>query len=148
MKLNSIFRKYGIIIVLAVLIFAFGIGNKLFFTVSNFINIIRQISILGIITIGMSFVLISGGIDLSVGSQLSFIGVVTATMFTKYNINPLLACSIGILIATLVGTMNGVFIANTKVPPLIATLAMQQILLGLGYIISKGKPIYIIDIED
>ena len=142
MKLNSIFRKYGIIIVLAVLIFAFGIGNKLFFTVSNFINIIRQISILGIITIGMSFVLISGGIDLSVGSQLSFIGVVTATMFTKYNISPLLACFIGIFIATLVGTMNGVFIANTKVPPLIATLAMQQILLGLGYIISKGKPIY------
>ncbi|MDD4781730.1 MAG: ABC transporter permease [Tissierellia bacterium] len=142
MKLNSIFRKYGIIIVLTVLIVAFGIGNKLFFTVSNFINIIRQISILGIITIGMSFVLISGGIDLSVGSQLSFIGVVTATMFTKYDINPLLACSIGILIATLVGTMNGVFIANTKVPPLIATLAMQQILLGLGYIISKGKPIY------
>ncbi len=142
MKLNSIFRKYGIIVVLVVLICAFGIGNSLFFTASNFINIIRQISILGIITIGMSFVLISGGIDLSVGSQLSFIGVVTATMLTKYNINPLFACIIGILFATLVGITNGVFIANTKVPPLVATVATQQILLGLGYVISGGKPIY------
>lgn len=142
MKFNGILRKYGIIIVLVILIIAFGIGNSLFFTVNNFINIIRQISILGIITIGMSFVLISGGIDLSVGSQLSFIGVVTATMFTKYSINPLFACFIGIFIATLVGIMNGLFIANTKVPPLIATLATQQILLGLGYIISEGKPIY------
>lgn len=142
MKAKNMMSKYGILIILFVLIVIFSFGNGMFLSVSNFINIIRQITILAIITIGMSFVLISGGIDLSVGAQLSFIGVITATMFTEYQIPPFLACIIGIAAATLVGVLNGLFISNTKVPPLIATLAMQQILTGLGYIISSGKPIY------
>lgn len=142
MKVNKIISQYGILFILFFLIAVFGIGSSTFFTVSNFINIIRQITVLTIITIGMSFVLISGGIDLSVGAQLSFIGVVTATLFTKFKIPPLVACIIGIFIATIVGVLNGLFIANTKVPPLIATLAMQQVLTGMGYIISAGKPIY------
>lgn len=142
MKAKNILRKYGILVILFVLVAIFSIGNGMFLTLSNFINIIRQITTLAIITIGMSFVLISGGIDLSVGAQLSFIGVITATLFTKFNIAPLLACTIGVLAATTVGILNGLFISNTKVPPLIATLAMQQILTGTGYIISGGKPIY------
>lgn len=142
MNTKKLMNKYGIIAILIILIAIFGIGNSMFFTPSNFINIIRQITILMIITVGMSMVLIAGGIDLSVGAQLSFIGVMTATLFTKHSIPPLVACLIGILIATVVGIANGLFIANTKVPPLIATLAMQQILTGLGYVISKGKPIY------
>jgi len=142
MKAKRIMNKYGILLILFVLIVIFGIGNSMFLTLSNFINIIRQITVLTIITIGMSFVLISGGIDLSVGAQLSFIGVVTATLFTNYNVNPIAACMIGVIIATIIGVTNGLFISNTKVPPLIATLATQQILSGLGYIISSGKPIY------
>ena len=142
MKVKNILSKYGIILVLFVLIAIFGVGNETFLTVSNFITIVRQITVVTIMTIGMTFVLIAGGIDLSVGTQLSFVGVITATLFTKYGVNPMLACLVGILLATAVGTINGLFIANTKVPPLIATLAMQQILKGLGYIISSGRPIY------
>lgn len=142
MNIKKVINQYGILFILFFLIVIFGIGSKTFFTFSNFINIIRQIAVLTIITIGMTFVLIAGGIDLSVGAQLSFIGVVTATLFTKTGTPPMAACLIGILIATAVGIVNGLFISNTKVPPLIATLAMQQVLTGLGYIISGGKPIY------
>jgi ribose/xylose/arabinose/galactoside ABC-type transport system permease subunit len=145
MKIIKIINQYGIVFILLILIAVFGIGTSTFFAVSNFINILRQITVLTIITIGMSFVLISGGIDLSVGAQLSFIGVVTATLFTKHGVNPMFACLIGIIIGTCVGVLNGLFISNTKVPPLIATLATQQILTGLGYIISAGKPIYGLD---
>ena len=115
MKFRNLLSKYGIILVLFALLLIFGIGNKTFFTVSNFITIIRQITVVTIMTIGMSFVLIAGGIDLSVGTQLSFIGVVTATLFTKYGVSPLLACFLGILLATGVGTVNGLFISQTRV---------------------------------
>jgi ribose/xylose/arabinose/galactoside ABC-type transport system permease subunit len=144
-KVVRIINQYGILFILIFLIMVFGFGTKTFFAASNFINILRQITVLTVITIGMSLVLISGGIDLSVGAQLSFIGVVTATLFTKYGVNPMLACFTGVMIATGVGVLNGLFISNTKVPPLIATLATQQILTGLGYIISAGKPIYGLD---
>lgn len=142
MKVSKFINQYRIVLILLFLIAIFGIGNSAFFTMSNFINIVRQIVILTIITIGMSSVLISGGIDLSVGAQLSFIGVVTATIFTKTSIPPILACVIGILIATLMGVLNGLFISSTGVPPMIATLAMQQVLNGLSYILSSGTPIY------
>jgi len=98
-----------------------------------------------IITIGMSCVLIAGGIDLSVGAQLAFVGVVSATLCTSMNVPPLLACLIGVILATVVGIINGLFISYTHVPPLIATLATQRILNGLSYIISGGRPIYGLD---
>ncbi len=128
-----------------VLVLIFSLGSDRFLAFANFINIFRQITVLTVITIGMSFVLIAGGIDLSVGAQLSFIGVVTATIFLKGGIDPMLACVIGVAIATGVGLVNGLFIANTGVPSLIATLAMQQVLTGMGYIISRGRPIYGLD---
>lgn len=145
MKAKNILNKYGILIILFVLIAIFGLGNSLFLTPSNFINIIRQIAILAIITVGMSFVLICGGIDLSVGAQLAFIGVLTATLSTKLGVQSLLACVLGILAATIIGILNGLFISNTHVPPLIATLATQRIITGLAYIISGGKPLYGLD---
>jgi len=142
MKAGRLLSQYGIVAILILLMAIFGFGSNTFFSVSNFFNIIRQITVLAIITIGMSFVLIAGGIDLSVGAQLSFIGVVTATLFSKFNLDPFLSIVLGIGLATLVGFLNGLFISCTRVPPLIATLAMQQIITGLGYIISKGRPIY------
>lgn len=139
--LSKILNKFGMIGVLLILVVIFSVGSSNFLTVSNGINIIRQISYLMIMVIGMTFVLISGGIDLSVGAQLSFIGVVTALMMEN-SIPGMLACVLGILLATGVGLVNGVFISSTKVPPMIATLAMQQVIRGIGYILSGGKAIY------
>lgn len=142
MKTNDFLRKYGIVFILLLLVIIFTLANRVFLTSSNLINILRQISTLAIITIGMSFVLISGGIDLSVGAQLSAVGVISATLIYHHNFNPLLGCFIGVGFATFVGFLNGIFISSTKVPPLIATLATQQLLLGTGYIVSSGRNIY------
>lgn len=144
-NIKNIANKYGIVAILIFLVIIFSIGSRMFMTFSNMINIIRQVSILAIITIGMSCVLISGGIDLSVGSQLAFIGVITAKLSTEMNVNPMLSCLIGVIIATVVGIINGLFISYTMVPPLIATLATQRILSGISYIISDGIPIYGLD---
>lgn len=141
MKTTDFFKKYGIIFFLAVLVIIFTIGNPVFLTTANLINILRQISMLVIITIGMSIVLISGGIDLSVGAQLSAVGVISATLIYN-NFNPLLACLIGVAFATIVGFLNGLFISTTRVPPLIATLATMQLLSGVGFIVSSGRNIY------
>ena len=132
----------GISIILFGLIVIFSIGNANFFTVSNFMTIIRQITYLTIITIGMSFVLISGGIDLSVGAQMAFVGVVTAKIIAATGGPQVLICVLGVLIATAVGTLNGLFISRSGVPPLIATLATQQVLRGFAYIISGGVATY------
>ncbi len=141
MKAKEILRKSWIVFVLITLVVIFSFGNSAFFTGSNLMNIIRQVSMLVIVCVGMTFVLIAGGIDLSVGSQISIVGVVTATLLSN-GVNPGLACVIGIGLSTLVGVLNGMFIAFTLVPPLIATLGMMQVLQGLGYIISSGKNIY------
>lgn len=142
MNKKQLLNKYGILIILFVMIIIFGVGNSMFLTAGNLISILRQIAVLAIITVGMSFVLIAGGIDLSVGAQLAFIGVITAALSTKQNCPPILACIIGILVATIIGIINGLFISYTHVPPLIATLAMQQVLRGMAYIMSGGKPLY------
>ena len=139
---SNLLSKYGIIVILIVEIAIFGIGNRMFLSANNLIGILRQISVIAIITIGMSCVLIAGGIDLSVGSQLAFIGVLTATLATKLMVPPILSCLIGIIVATGIGILNGLFISYTHVPPLIATLATQQILKGFAYTISQGRPLY------
>ncbi len=142
MKAKKFFKKYAIVLVLIVLIILFAIGNSLFFTISNFVNILRQVSMLAIVAIGMTFVLISGGIDLAVGSQLSFVGVLTAVMVSVVGLHPVAACLIGLIATTIVGMIDGIIISKTNVPPLIVTLAMMQILQGLGYVISGGLPVY------
>lgn len=142
MTKTDFFKKYGIVLILIALMVIFSVGNNVFLTRNNLINILRQIAMLVVITIGMSFVLISGGIDLSVGAQLSFIGVITATLIEKMGFDPLISCLIGLAFATLVGFLNGLFISSTRVPPLIATLAMQQALTGIGFLISSGRNIY------
>jgi Ribose/xylose/arabinose/galactoside ABC-type transport systems, permease components len=142
MKINNLIKKYAMVLVLILLIALFTIGNPLFFSIGNFINVFRQVSMLAIVAIGMTFVLISGGIDLAVGSQLSFIGVLIATLVSVLGINPFIACLIGIAATTFIGMINGIIISKTKVPPLIVTLAMMQILQGLGFIISRGVPVY------
>ena len=139
---GDFFRKYGIIAVLAALIICFALLTPKFLTVSNVMNIGRQVSMMGIASVGMMFVMLTGGIDLSIGSALSFIDVVCAYFIIKMGMNPVLACVLCMMIATGFGLVNGILITRLKIPPLIATLALMNILSGLAYIISGGMPIY------
>ena len=141
-KFSTFIKKYGNVFVIIALIIIFTLLNPVFLSVYNFMNIVRQIAMVGIISVGFTFVLIGGGLDLSVGAQIAFMNVCVATMITNWGFSPIISVVVGLLLTTLIGLFNGYVISKTSIPPLIATLAMQTILRGAGYLISGGYPIY------
>ena len=136
--LNGI-KKYTILFVLFILMIFFAFSSEHFLTIRNLTNIITQNTYFIIVAIGLSFVMIGGGIDLSVGYQMSLVGVVTAMLMVQYNFPVWAAIIIGLVLGTLLGLMNGLIIANIRVFPLIVTLATSTVFQGLSYIISQAK---------
>ncbi len=142
MKNMESLRKYGIFAVLLVLVIFFSITSKNFLVPNNLLIIARQISMLGIASIGMAFVLLLGGIDLSIGSQITLVNIVAAWLMVNGNLNPILACLAAILLSTAIGFTNGVIIAKVKMPPIIVTLSSMIMIEGIAYMISGGQPIF------
>ena len=142
LKLSRFAKQYAIIVVLIALIAIFSILSPAFSSLLNAMNIVRQISMMSIVTVGFTFVLLGGGLDLSVGSQIAIMDIVVAYMIVNMGVNPILAVVIGIALTTGIGWFNGYTISKTGIPPLIATLAMMTALRGATFIISKGYPIY------
>ncbi|MFZ5979035.1 MAG: ABC transporter permease [Candidatus Zixiibacteriota bacterium] len=114
----------------------------------NIRNVANQITVIAIIAIGMTMVIITAGIDLSVGSVIALSAVIVAWMIGQFGgesasaTTMILASLGGIVICGGVGAFSGLMITGFRIPPFIATLAMMQVAAGLGYIISRGKPIY------
>jgi ribose/xylose/arabinose/galactoside ABC-type transport system permease subunit len=140
-KILSWFMNYAIILILLLLIVFFSISSDNFFKLSTMFTILRQVAITGIISIGMAFVILTGGIDLSVGS-IAGVSSVTAAMLMLIHINPFLACSYTLLIALFYGIVNGVLISKINMPPLIATLGMMTSLRGVAFLITGGLPVF------
>ena len=138
-NLVNLIRRYTVVIVLILLMILFSFVSPYFLTLRNLINIITQNTYFIIVAIGLSFVMIGGGIDLSVGFQMSLVGVVTAMNMTVYQLPVWLSVLIGILLGTLLGFINGMIIVKIKVFPLIVTLATSTVFQGLSYIISQAK---------
>lgn len=113
---SKVVRKYAIIIVLIVLIAVFSFLSPAFATFNNAMNVVRQISMMGIVTVGFTFVLLGGGLDLSVGSQMAVMNVVMAMMIRDLAMNPVLAILIGIAMTTAIGWFNGFAISKTGIP--------------------------------
>jgi ribose transport system permease protein len=132
-------KKYTVIIVLFTLMGLFSLVSPYFLTWRNLSNIITQNTYFIIVAIGLSFVMIGGGIDLSVGYQMSLVGVVTAMLMMVYHLPPWLAALIGILLGTTLGLINGLIVTSIKIFPLIATLATATVFQGISYIISKAN---------
>jgi ribose transport system permease protein len=97
---------------------------------------------LGIVAVGMTFVVLLGGIDLAIGSQISMINIVTAYLMVNMGVNLWLACIIGFVMTTVIGFINGWIVANVRIPAIIVTLATQIILQGAAYKICGGLPIF------
>jgi ribose transport system permease protein len=135
-------KEYGIYLILVILMVFFSAMNRIFLTPNNLFNVARQISMLGIASVGMAFVLLLGGIDLSVGSLISLVNIVTAWFMVKAEMHPLPACIVSLAMAASIGFLNGWIIANIKMPPIIVTLASMTILEGLTFIICGGFPIF------
>ena len=112
-----------------------------FYKIANILNVLRQISIIAILGIGVTPVIITGGIDLSIGKMLALAGV-TAAMFAHPNTYPLIVpILIAILTGAAVGLFNGLVIAYGKLPPFIATLGTMSIITGIVFLITGGYPV-------
>lgn len=113
-----------------------------FLTVSNILNVLRQISMIAVVAIGMTYVIITGGIDLSVGSVLALSAVSSAFLMT-HGTNMYLAIIVGMIIGVACGFLNGILITTRiNMPPFVATLAMMSVGRGLSMVITEGRPIY------
>ena len=142
MKKKFEFRKYGIFVVLLIVFVFFSFAAPAFFTSGNLINVARQVSMIGIASVGMTFVMLTGGIDLSVGSQITFVNIFCAYLMVRMNVHPALAVLIVLCISSFVGFVIGWLVSELHMPPFIATLGFMNILSGLAFIISGGLPIF------
>lgn len=132
-QLGTLSGLLGLIVVLWIL-------TPHFLTVSNLLNVAQQATIIAIIAVGMTFVIITGGIDLSVGSVLAFAGVVMASALHSGVPLPL-ALLIGLGVGLLCGVINGLLITIGRLPPFIATLGMMSVARGAALMFTEGRPI-------
>src|SRR5690625_695905 len=132
--------KIGPLIGLIVITVSLGVLSDTFFTLSNIFNLLRQVSVNALIAFGMTFVILTAGIDLSVGSLLALGSALTAGLLAS-GMDPMLAVFIGLLIGLALGAVNGLIITKGKVAPFIATLATMTIFRGATLVYTDGKPI-------
>ncbi len=135
-------RQFTIVYVLILIVLIFTIIEPRFFNLGNIVNILVQNAYIAIATIGMSFVIIGGGIDLSVGYQISLVGVI-ATISTQWFHLPVpVAVLIGLVLGLALGFLNGYLSVKLKVHPMVVTLATMAIFQGISYMITKSNSIY------
>lgn len=153
-NIKHIIKEYSIFFIFFGLILLLTIVTKgKFLTFTNISNIIRQVSIIGIIAYGVTFVIITAGIDLSSGSVLAFISVVIASLlqtdrtgtYIRYESLPpipvILVVILALIIGAMIGAVNGSLIVWAKIPPFISTLGMFTIARGLAFLYSNGRPL-------
>lgn len=141
-KFFRIYNKYGIVLILLLVMITFAIINPVFISLQNMINILKQVSIMGVLSVGMTFVLLTGGIELSMGATVSLVCITLSMYVVNAGLPIGLAMIICILEAVLVGFLNGILVAKIKVPPLIMTLGMATFLEGFNFTICGGLPVY------
>lgn len=133
--------KYNTVFIFLIMLLVSALVSDVFFTSTNLFNLVRQVTPVGIISMGMLLVILTGGIDLSVGSIVALIGVLCA-LFTRTMPLPL-AIIVSLVCGLLVGSLSGYLVSMHKIAPFIATLALMSIVRGLGFIFSKGAPILV-----
>lgn len=133
-------RRLGTLAGLLALCLLLWILTPHFLTVSNLLNVLEQTSINAIVAVGMTYVIISGGIDLSVGSLLALSGVVLATLLQQDRAIPAAAAG-AVAIGALFGSASGVTITWGRLPPFIATLGMMSIARGCALLFTEGRPV-------
>jgi len=140
-NLRMFMGKYGIGVVLVIMMIAIGIMEPTFATSTNFINVATQVAINGMISYGMCLAITTGGIELSCGAQLALTSCVLGVLITNNGMNVWVACLLALLIATAFGFLNGFLIAKFNMFPFVVTLSTQLVIRGLSQVISGGKAI-------
>ena len=138
-RLNSTnLTSAAVLIALAVLL---SVISPAFRDPQNLINILQQVTVNAILALGMTMVIFTGGIDLSVGSVVAFSGIVMGILVIDLGVNPWLAALIGIALGSVCGTINGLLISRFKLQPMIATLGMMSIARGAALTLAGGRTI-------
>jgi putative xylitol transport system permease protein len=134
-------NSFSIVIVFVAISIFFTFANQYFLSWDNWLNLLRQSSINGILAIGVTFVILVKGIDLSVGSVMALAGMIAAGLVTTKNEHfVLLAILAGLGVGAVLGLFNGFIVAKIKVPPFVATLGMLSMARGMTLIVSEGRP--------
>ncbi len=134
-------RRISVLGILLLICVVFALGSSEFLTTSNLLNVALQTSIIAIVAIGMSFVIFTAGIDLSVGSMMALAGAIAAGMAVRQGFDTYVSITIGLGIGLILGAVNGLMIVKGGIPPFVATLSMLAIARGLTLVYTDGRPI-------
>jgi rhamnose transport system permease protein len=133
------FRELGLLVFIVLLCVVFQLRNSSFLTLSNIEDLLTNTAILGILAVGMMMVLLTGGIDLSIGATIALSGMVSALTVNAFpGIPPLLSLVEGMAVGLAAGALIGLLVAQFNVLPIIATLGFMNIIRGITYLVSKG----------
>lgn len=137
----NLYSTYGVFFILVIEFVIFSLASKSFLTLGNILSVGRQMSFTGIAAIGMTLVMLTGGIDISVGSMLAMAGVLCAKLSADVGLPLWIAVVITLLVGALFGLINGAAVTRLHIPALIATLATQTILKGIAYLLTNAVPV-------
>lgn len=137
--IQKLLAPLGLIIIFIV----FSIISDNFLTQSNIMSILLSTTVSGVLAIGMTYCIIGGGMDLSVGTNMTFSMIVMARLMTESGLPVFVCIILGILCGTLVGVINGILVAKVNIPPFIQTLGMMYVCKGAALVISGTRPVYL-----
>ena len=140
-KPAEVIRRLSVLGILLLICLVFALGSSEFLTASNLLNVALQTSIIAIVAIGMTFVILTAGIDLSVGSLMALCGAVAAGIAVRQGMDTYLSISIALGVGLILGAVNGLMIVRGGIPPFVATLSMLAIARGLTLVYTQGRPI-------
>lgn len=141
-KFFRLYDAYGPVVIMLVVFAIFAVTQKSFLSAGNIMNVLRQVSIYGICVTGVSFVMISGGVDFSVGSQIALLGLIAASLTNTFHVPVILAFAAAIVIAILIGLFNAGIASAFSLMPLVVTMCSMLIISGLALIVTNGYAIY------
>ena len=138
--MKAFFRKYPFVVVIVIMIIAFSFLSESFLDPGNLTNILKQVSLTGFVALAMCFVLIGGGLDLSVGSIVALSSVLIAGLAAT--LPPIIGIQVALLVGVLIGIANGYFVTKFNFQPIIVTLSSMAIVRGIAMVYSDNRPIF------
>ena len=144
-KPAELFRRLSVFLILLLIGLGFALASKEFLTASNLLNVALQTSIIAMVAIGMTFTILTAGIDLSVGSLMALCGALAAGLAVRQGLGTYTGIGVALAVGLAMGAVNGLLIVRGGIPPFVATLAMLAIGRGLTLVYTQGRPIAGID---
>lgn len=141
-RVLNILGEQGFIIIFILWMVFLTFATKSFATTNNIFTILRQATIIGILAVGEHLIVLLGTMDVSIAASMSLTGVAMAAALVHFDLNPLLAALVILIIGGLIGLVNGVVITRLKINPIITTLGMMSIMEGVAFIYTQGKTVF------